>query len=68
MVNKETKRNLKLLMEECKEKPYLFPLYPLSALGFILDDFVEPESVVGKVTGRIFDGKKRNTNTNRKKN
>lgn len=36
MVNKQTKKDLKKLLKECKEKPYLFPLYPLSALGFII--------------------------------
>jgi hypothetical protein len=49
MVNKKTKKNLKLLLKECKEKPYLFPLYPLSALGFIFAGSVEPESVIGRV-------------------
>ena len=49
MVNKKTKRNLRLLMKECKEKPYLFPLYPLSALGFIFAGYVEPKSIAGRI-------------------
>lgn len=60
MVNKQTKKNLKLLLEECKEKPYLFPLYPLSALGFIFAGQVKEGSALSYV---MFNG-----NPKRKKN
>jgi hypothetical protein len=49
----KTKQDIEAVLKQCKKQPYLYPLAPLSMLGFILGNYVFKISKKDSVYGRL---------------